>query len=77
MNLKFNPEAKCTEWSNGPKYFKNEGQPLEVAPALGRQMLKQMHEVQPRQFVPVFVEVEAEAKAPKKAEKAEKAEDKA
>ena len=56
MKLKFNPEAKVTEWANGGKYFKNEGQPIEVDSRLAGRMLRQYHEIAPQQFVAVFVE---------------------
>lgn len=55
MNLKFNPEAQVTEWANGPLYRKNEGEPFAVNPRDAKRMLKQMHEVRPRQFVPIFI----------------------
>jgi hypothetical protein len=55
MNLKFNPEAKVTEFREGGLYFKNEGDPVEVQPRIGQVLLRRMHEVQRGQFVPVFV----------------------
>ena len=73
MKLKFNPEAKVTEWANGGKYFKNEGQPIEVDPRLGRAMLRQFHEIAPQQFVAVFIEDAPPAPAPKAAADTKKA----
>ena len=55
MKLKFNPEAKVTEWVNGPLRFKNEGDPIEADAKRARVLLRAMHEVAPQQFVNVFV----------------------
>lgn len=72
--LKFNPEAKVTEYRNGPLYVKNEAKPVEFKPNIAAWLLKAQHEVQPGQFVPVFVE---DAPEPKKADKPKKDEKKA
>lgn len=75
MKLQFNPEAKVTEWVNGPVRFKNEGglvmqrvrsELKEPDARLAKQMLKQMHEVSPRQFVPVFVLAESQGRTTRK-----------
>lgn len=71
MKLKFNPEAKVTEWVNGPLRFRNEGDPVEVDSRTARSLLKAMHEIAPQQFVNVFV-VAGQDKATK-AEKSEMA----
>jgi endonuclease III-like uncharacterized protein len=67
MNLKFNPEAKVTEWQNGPLYFKNEGDAIEAKPSQARAMLRAMHEVQPQQFVNIFVVADQDKPKTKKA----------
>jgi ERCC4-type nuclease len=55
MNLKFNPESKVTEYQHGSRYYKNEGQPIEVDPRMAKAMLRHVHEVTPKQFVPIFL----------------------
>jgi hypothetical protein len=68
MNLKFNPEAKVTEWVNGPLYFKNEGDDLEgLKPSLAKAMLEAKHEVQPGQFVNIFILANQDKPTTKKA----------
>jgi len=64
MKLKFNPEAKVTEWQNGV-YFKNEGAVLDVSEKLGTVMLREKHSIKPNEFINVFILAEEPAKKEK------------
>jgi hypothetical protein len=65
MKLEFNPESKVTEWANGKLHFTNKSN-IDVTSSQARHMLRQMHEVEAGQFVPVFVLADDQGKVTKK-----------